>query len=272
MVERLKEAIEKARLQRERAVTAPAAPRESLPTGRPPALDLAHIQSLSPDVGHLQRQRVISFAKSDPAHVAFDVLRTRVLTVCRENGWKRVGVSSPTKGCGKSTICVNLAYSLARHSGLRVLLLDLDLRNPHMAQVLGDADPPSMGDFLRGAIPWDAYLRRVEDNLFIGLGSRPIKDSAELLQNAQSIQRIEDILQVIAPDIVLYDLPPVLVSDDVIGFLSHLDCLMMVVAANKTRPHELEEAERLITERVNFLGVLLNMFGDASSDYAYEYA
>lgn len=271
MVERLKEAIEKARLQREQAAVAASPTRAAPPVEKRSGLDLSRLATLSPDTAHLQRQRIVSFAKTDPAHIAFDVLRTRLLTVCRENGWTRVGVTSPTKGCGKSTICVNLAYSLSRHSGLRVLLLDLDLRNPHVAQVLGDPSPPSMKDFLSGATEAEKFFRRIGDKFIVGLGSGQIRNSAELLQDVDAVQRIDEALLSFAPDIVLFDLPPVLAGDDVIGFLPHLDCLMMVIAANKTRPHELEEAERLITERVNFLGVLLNMCGDTSAEYPYEY-
>lgn len=272
MVERLREAIEKARQRRDGAVpaqTGAAAPEP--PEARPPAQILDALPELLPDPGHLRRHRIVSLDRSDPAHVAFDMLRTRLLKVCRDNGWKRIGITSPGKGNGKTTICVNLAFSLARQAGLRVLLLDLDLRHPSVATVLGAPASISMGDFLSGAAPVGDVFRRVDADLVVALGSGKVRDSAELLQSADAVQRLDEAIEALRPDIVLYDLPPVLAGDDMIGFLPNLDALMMIVAAGQTKPAELEEAERLIGGATNFLGVTLNRFGDSTSEYQYAY-
>ena len=270
MVERLKEAIEKARQRREAAAPPAVTPRPTAHVRQAASVDLSALPALQMDPAALERHRVVTHTKSDPAHIAFDLLRTRMLSVCRENGWRRVGVSSPTKGCGKSTICVNLAFSLARQARMRVLLLDLDLRHPRLAPILGATDAPMITDLLTGAIKPDAFFRRVEENLIVGLGAGNVRDSAEMLQDPDSVQRVTEAVAMIEPDIVLCDLPPVLVGDDVLGFLPHLDCLMMVVAAGMTRPDELEDAERLITGQTNFLGVLLNRFGGGDDSYPYE--
>jgi Mrp family chromosome partitioning ATPase len=229
------------------------------------------LAALSPDPDHLLRHRIVSPTKADPAHVAFDVLRTRILSVCRENGWRRVGITSPTKGCGKSTIGLNLAYSLARQSGIRVLLVDLDLRNPHLARMLGAADPPDIVEFLAGQVPAETFLRRIDSNLIVGLNGRRERNSAELLQVPDTARRLAEAASAVAADIVIYDLPPALAGDDVIGFLPSLDCLMMVVAAGQTQPDELREAERMIEGSTNFLGVLLNRAAETAAEYRYDY-
>ncbi len=76
--------------------------------------------------------------------------------------------------------------------------------------------------------------------------------------------------EVYRPDAVIYDLPPLLVSDDAIGFLPQVDCVLLVAAAGQTTPTEIDECERLLGETTNFLGVLLNKCEVKNSD-AYQY-
>ena len=75
-----------------------------------------------------------------------------------------------------------------------------------------------------------------------------------------------------APDIVIYDLPPLLVGDDALAFMRNLDAALLVIAAGETRPYEVEECEAMLSEETNFLGVLLNKVErGAGSDYYYGY-
>lgn len=60
-----------------------------------------------------------------------------------------------------------------------------------------------------------------------------------------------------------------LVSDDVMAFLPHVDCVLMVAAAGKTKPKELREAERLLADQTNFLGVMLNKSKEKTSQGYY---
>src|SRR4029077_10991999 len=48
-----------------------------------------------------------------------------------------LGVTSATEGCGKSVVATNLALSIARQPGRSVLLIDLDLQKPQVANYLG---------------------------------------------------------------------------------------------------------------------------------------
>lgn len=93
-------------------------------------------RSVTLDPRHLARRRLISAGREDPAYVTFDVLRTRLLQALKARGWSRVAITSPTKGCGKTFVSSNLAFSLARTSR-RIALMDMDLRIPSLATVLG---------------------------------------------------------------------------------------------------------------------------------------
>ena len=68
-------------------------------------------------------------------------------------GWKRLAVTSPGPGCGKSTVTMNLAFALARQPDIRTLVIDLDLRRPIYKQTAayGHFGRPADGDFF----PWE---------------------------------------------------------------------------------------------------------------------
>ena len=41
------------------------------------------------DVKHLEQQRIVSYAMTDPSHAAFNLLRTKVGKAMKDNGWKK---------------------------------------------------------------------------------------------------------------------------------------------------------------------------------------
>ena len=51
--------------------------------------------------------------------------------------WQILGITSPTASCGKSVIAANLALSIARQPDRSVLLVDMDLQKPQIAEISG---------------------------------------------------------------------------------------------------------------------------------------
>src|SRR5471032_2498541 len=100
-----------------------------------PAQPSANVVML--DGAHLESNRIIAHDIADPRSKSFDMLRTQILQSMAMKSWQLLGVTSPTAGCGKSTIAANLALSIARQPGKSVLLVDLDLQKPQIAKTLG---------------------------------------------------------------------------------------------------------------------------------------
>ena len=96
------------------------------------------------DLAHLDRHRIVTARREDPAHTAFDILRTKLVQTLAERGWSRVAITSPTKDCGKTFTAANLAISLSRQEALRTVLLDCDLRRPSLHKVMGVKTPGSI--------------------------------------------------------------------------------------------------------------------------------
>ncbi len=219
------------------------------------------------------RKNRISSIKQGKDSGPYDMLRSRALRIMRENNWATLAITSPNKTCGKTTICANLAFSLARQSDLRILVLDLDLRRPAIHKILGQRTKHSLHEVLDGKQPMDSAFIRVSSNLAFGLNMSPADNPSELLQSKLTKTKLEEIKQVFQPDLMIFDMPPMLAGDENVGFLPLVDCGLLVSAAGSTTVSQLDVCEKELAELTNVLGVVLNKcrFNDKDSGYDYEY-
>ncbi|MGR3465783.1 CpsD/CapB family tyrosine-protein kinase [Limimaricola sp.] len=216
------------------------------------------------DEARLEDNLVITASRRDPAHAAFDLLRTRLLQALDEHGWSRVAITSPTRGCGKTFTAANLAIAMARYENRRTVLLDLDMRAPGLWEVLGAPAPGPISGWLRGTTPSATQLQRVGQNLLgigglaVGLNDRVETYPAELLQDPKAGQVLDRMQEELSPDAVLFDLPPALSSDDVTAFRDRYDCVLMVVGSGQNSAEQIREAVRRIGADKPILGMVLN--------------
>jgi protein-tyrosine kinase len=269
-MERIQAAIQKAKaLRGDGPPTArPAVARPGRPAPGPgPAW--AELPAFTPDPEQMERRRVVVLGGPVPARSVFEILRTKVARAMRQNGWTSLGITSPTDACGKTMVSLNLAFSLANQPDLRLVLVDLDLRHPSVGRDLGVTRPQSMASVLQGTRPAAENFVRYGDNLAIGTNAQAIRNSAELLMSPSTAQGVAAIRAAFNPDIVVYDLPPMLLSDDAMAFLPHLDCVLLVAGAGRSRIDEVDKCEQDLAEHTNVLGVLLNMCHYTEDGYVY---
>jgi Mrp family chromosome partitioning ATPase len=281
-MERIQAAIQKAKEQRGDALpgaapgvgsgAAPGAGSGGSARGARPAAvgpAWAELALFEPDSRLLAKNHIVTFEDVDPAHSHFDILRTKVLRAMRRSGWTSLGITSPTSGCGKTTLALNLAFSLAHQPDVRTVLVELDLRRPSMAKTIGLKTPQSMASVLQGTRGVAESFVRYGENLAIGTNTSSVRNSAELLMNARTAEGVASIRRAFLPDIVVYDLPPMLQSDDVMAFLPHLDCVLLVAGAEKSRLDEVDKCEKDLAEATNVLGVVLNLCRYMGEDFGY---
>ena len=274
-MERIQAAIQKAKEQRGTAVPAPAPrsgsadARAPWPAQRPAGPVWAELEAFVPDPAIMRQNRVVTFERRDPVHTTFDMMRTKTVRMMRDKGWTSLGITSPTAGCGKTTIGLNLAFSLAHQPDMHTVLMDLDLRRPAVAKHLGLTRPQSMASVLQGTRDLPENFVRVGENLAIGTSARGIRSASEILQHASTGRVLSDLKTAFQPDIVIYDLPPMLVNDDVMAFLPHMDCVLLVAAAERSRLDEIDKCEQDLADQSNVLGVILNKCRYPGEDYGY---
>ena len=218
----------------------------------------------------LKRKRVFSSGDSREA-AGYDLLRTKILQLCRENEWKRVVVTSPTKSCGKTTTCANIAASLSRQSDRRTMLMDLDMRRPGLANMMSQTGEHSFSSVLEGKVPYEDQARLFSSNVAVSMNYHVAPNPSKLIMQDSTARILAGIEQTFQPDLMIFDCPPMLATDDTLAFLKNVDCALIVAAAEKTTIDEVDTCEKEISEQTNVLGTVLNKCAFTSEGQGYEY-
>lgn len=231
-------------------------------------------QSAETDHEVMEESRLVSEVDDRAAISAYKVLRTRVLQRMRSNNWRSLIVTSAGAGEGKSLTASNLALSLSRDVNQSVLLVDLDLQRSRVAQYFGFLGSIEKGisQYLMGSAeiadivysPSDIPRISVIPNVEI------VEDSSDLLSGPRMKDLMEWIELQSDRTIIIFDMPPVLVGDDVLAFSTEVDAILLVVTQGKTDRASLEKAAGLLAE-TNLLGVVLNKCTETSKDNVYGY-
>lgn len=207
----------------------------------------------------LARAPLVNFFREDPAARSFDLLRTRLSQALKQRGWKRVAVASPTRGCGATFSAVNLALSVARVPGSRTILMDLNQRDPGVGEALDIHGVGNTAAFLDCELPAAGHLVKCSETLALGLMDEPDqRAAAERLHSADCAQALDQMCHDMNPDLVLFDLPPVLGYDDFAAFLPHVDAVLLVADATRTTAAQISACEEVISGQSQLLGVVLN--------------
>lgn len=189
---------------------------------------------------------------------AFDMLRTKLVKILRTNGWNRVAVAAPTRGCGATFSAVSLAMSLAGIPGTRTVLMDMNLRRPGVAAALDMTAAGTMRAFLTGATEMGDHMVRAGDALALGLTRGAANDAGDVLNSEVCATVFNDMIDRLSPDVALCDLPPVLENDDLSAFLPHVDGVILVADADRTTADHIARCEEQLFGQTQVLGVVLN--------------
>lgn len=216
------------------------------------------LEMLEPNKRRLKRNRVVTFDNANRAHVSFDVMRTRLRKIVAETGWRRIGVTSPLPKCGKSTISANLAFAMARHEQANVLLYDFDFKSPHLASIFGKVGQRPIKNWLAGYASFQDHFVKYSERFGVCFNTEPVRHAAELVESPTASDALAEVERRLRPTAEIFDIGPLLSTDDPLAILSMLDCVILVGAAGQTKPEDLIEAERLIGGHTNYVGALLN--------------
>lgn len=164
-------------------------------------------------------------------------------------------VTSARAGEGKTSLTTNVAISLHR-SGLRVLLVDADLRRPRIATNLSIPAEPGLGDVLEGGTDLATAIRRAPgEGPDVLPAGRPAADPSELLASPAFTELVREVRQ--AYDVVLIDTPPVLSVTDGRTVAACADATVLVSRLGHVTPHQLRTA-RARLEPARVLGIVAN--------------
>jgi protein-tyrosine kinase len=256
-MERIKEAVERAKRERAQG-TGFAAPMTRHQETTAPAINYTQTPTVEMATAQLREKRVIAAVEDSMFNEAYRMLRTQVLQRLRENNWNVLAVTSASKGEGKTLTAVNLAISLAKEVDQTVLLIDADLRNPTVHEYLGLRQEPGLGNFLTGGSTVELMLLHPDvGRLVVVPGGKPLDNSAGMLSSPKMHDLVREVKSRYIERIVIFDLPPVLATADVLAFAPFVDAVLLVVEEGKTSKEELQRAAELLGN-IPIMGTVLN--------------
>lgn len=220
----------------------------------------------------LERHRIVAHNTADRRAKAFDMLRTQVLQSMDQESWRFLAVTSPTVGCGKTVTAINLALSIARQPDRPVLLIDMDLQRPAVASYLGLSARQGLQGILEGRTSWPSGLTRAHFDgceLLVLPVEAPTARSSELTGSRIMGKLLQDIKRDFKSHIVIFDMPPVLQSDEAIANLPKMDCALLVTAVGVSTARQIRECRSHLTS-TDVVRLVLNKSDEVTElDYYY---
>jgi len=226
--------------------------------GKSPDISYTQTKIIEISEETLASKHVIASQYSNPQSGVFRMLRTHVLQKMRENNWQTIAITSPTAGEGKSLIASNLALAMAMESNQTVLLVDLDLRNPRISDYYSLNAKVGLRDYLEGDMELsDVLINPGIKGLVILPGKDRAENSAELLSSVKMAGLASNLKSKYDSRMIIFDMPPILQTDDVLLASKYIDCVLLVVEDGKNKETELIKASHLI-DSSKLIGSVLN--------------
>ena len=183
-----------------------------------------------------------------------------------------VMVTSALPGEGKTFTAVNLALSIASEVDSRVLLVDGDVAHPSLPELLNVPQGPGLLDLLtEGSLDFaDALVRTEVDKLTVLPAGTRHRRSTELLASEQMASLLREMASRYSDRIVIFDSPPLLATSEARALASSVGQIIMVVAADATSQHAVDQALATI-EACEIVLMVLNKASrtDVGAYYGY---
>jgi polysaccharide biosynthesis transport protein len=222
----------------------------------------------------ISKDLTLKDAQEDPHSAlseAFRSVRTALQFSTDAGVPKTLLVTSSRPAEGKSTVSLALARNFAQ-LGLKVLLIDADLRNPSLHKTLECENTAGLSNYLAGGnwSPNTFHKTATAGLAFLATGPLP-PNPAELLASQKMLSLLTVLQQRF--DLIILDGPPVIGIADALLLSSVAAGTLMVVSACDTRRGVVKGAlKRLHFARARMVGALLSKFDARKVGFAYGYS
>lgn len=218
----------------------------------------------------LQGRLVTNVGSKSPVTESYRSLWTNIQFAHLDKTVKTILLTSPGPGEGKSLTTANLALTIAQ-SGMRVLIVDADLRRPTVHRLFGCQKSPGLSELMSGDLSnlKDFVKNTYADNLYVLTCGETPPNPVGVLGSDKMKQLIE--MTKSQFDFVLFDSPPLIAMADASVLAAELDTTLLVLHAGKTKQQIANQAREMLERlNINIFGVVLNNV-DYSRRYGYYY-
>ncbi|MEI2436139.1 CpsD/CapB family tyrosine-protein kinase [Priestia megaterium] len=219
----------------------------------------------------LKRRLLAHNSPKDPVAEQYRTIRTNIQFSGADQEIKSIVLTSTGPGEGKSTTASNLATVYAQQ-GLRVLLIDADLRKPTAHYTFRLENHVGLTNVLTKQSTLGQAVQGTEVPELFLLTSGPIPPNpAELLASNNMTELLKEMKEQF--DMVIFDTPPVLAVADAQILANQVEGSILVVSSGRTDKEAAVKAKELLLKaNAKLLGAVLNNRKmEEGSDYYYYY-
>jgi protein-tyrosine kinase len=220
-----------------------------------------------------RRRLVHGFDSRNASSRSFNLIRSKLVSLQRERGWRMLGVVSATPNVGKSFVSSNVAAAMSRDPRFQTYLIDLDLRRGTIREIFGIETDEGIVSYLEQSEPRSVlagFMPQGQELIVVPSVPGPVH-SAELLAGERATALFHAMRNSDERNYFICDLPPVFANDDAAIIMEALDGYMIVAQDGKTTQREIAATiEMLGHDRL--AGVVLNKYrgGMVSEGYGIE--
>jgi succinoglycan biosynthesis transport protein ExoP len=206
---------------------------------------------------------------------AYRTLRTNLIFSQAVQTLRTVLVTSASPGEGKTTTAANLAVSFAQH-GMRVLLIDCDLRRGRLHKIFQIPREPGMTELVIGQEEAEGVIRQTDiTGLYVIASGNLPPNPSELLGGERMRKTLASLSE--AFDLIVIDTPPLLAASDGAILATLSDGVVLVLRAGSTEGEAAQQAiQQLAGVGARVVGAVLNdpdaKVPTYGGYYHYEYA
>jgi succinoglycan biosynthesis transport protein ExoP len=209
----------------------------------------------------------------DPRSAVSEAYRSlaTALQFSSESGLPRsIAFTSAVAGEGKSTSAIAIARHFAL-MGMRVLLVDADLRKPSLHTKLSRDNSVGLSNYLTGALPPPETFQDSGYHNLTFMASGPLPPNAADILGGTKIYSLVSV-GAESFDLIVIDTPPLLGLADAQLIANSASATILVVGSGQSKKGAIRNAMgRLAMARVNVIGSLLTKFDAKSGGYGYGY-
>ncbi len=202
---------------------------------------------------------------------SYRALRTSLLLSNIGSPPKVILITSALPQEGKTTTSINTAVVLAQ-KGVKVLLIDADLRRPGVHKTLGMGPRTGLSNVLTGSAKLQQAITRspLLSSLYVLPAGTPPPNPAELLASSNMSNLLTELRG--QYDHIIIDTPPTLSVTDAVVLATKSDAVVLVIRSGQTTKGALRRSRDILAQvNAKVIGVLLNAVDLNSPDYYYYY-